>query len=228
MSDHQQIRDLLGPFVMGELDPEEARRVETHLEGCAGCGHEAESLRLAHEHLLDLAAASETPPRTLKDSVVTGRYAPAAPRPATDWRRGLSRLAVAAAVLLLVLGVAYVPGLLSDREVAAATLEPTGRAPEAGGEVEIREGTGENVELRLDAWGLPPCESEEYYEIWFVEDGERVSAGTFSIGDSGDAEVSLNAPRFATSYPRIGITVERDGDPRPSDTKMLGGELNES
>lgn len=225
MSDHQRIRDLLGPFVTGDLDPEEARTVETHLERCAECGQEAESLRQAHEHLLDLAAASETPPRVLKDSVTAGRYAPAAPRPSAGWRRGLSRLAVAAAVLLLALGVAYVPGLLSDGEVAAATLEPTGRAPEAGAEVEIREGAGDNVDLRLDAWGLPPCESEEYYEIWFVEDGERVSAGTFSIGDSGDAEVSLNAPRFATSYPRIGVTVERDGDPRPSDTKMLGGEL---
>ena len=130
-------------------------------------------------------------------------------------------------MLLLVLGVAYIPGLLGGEGVSAATLEPTGEAPEAGGEVEILRGSGENMEVRLEAWGLPPCESEEYYELWFVEDEERVSAGTFSVGQSGDAEVSLNAPRFAESYPRIGVTVERDRDPRPSGMKMLGGELRD-
>src|SRR3712207_5150912 len=93
-------------------------------------------------------------------------------------------------------------------------------------ELEIR-GSGENVEVSLEAWGLPPCESEEYYELWFVEEGERVSAGTFSIGQSGDARISLNAPRFATTYPRVGITVERH-DPRPSETKMLAGQLKGS
>src|SRR3712207_6960159 len=41
-------------------------------------------------------------------------------------------------------------------------------------ELEIR-GSGENVEVSLEAWGLPPCESEEYYELWFVEEEERVS-----------------------------------------------------
>ena len=157
---------------------------------------------------------------------IAPRSAPAAPPPTIARRRGLSRLAVAAAVLLLVLGAAYVPGLLADREVAAATLEPTTEAPDAGGEVEIR-GSGENMEVRLEAWNLPPCESEEYYELWFVEDEERVSAGTFSIGQSGDAEVSLNAPRFATSYPKIGVTVERDRDPRPSGSQMPGGDLRD-
>ena len=69
----------------------------------------------------------------------------------------------------------------------------------------------------MDAWGLPKCEREEYYELWFVEEnGEHVSAGSFTVDESGDAELDLTAPRFATSYQRIGVTVERDKDPRPS------------
>jgi hypothetical protein len=219
--EHPEIRDLIGPYVLGDLDPAEERAVEGHLEGCPSCRQEAESLRLVHEHLLDFAATSEAPPLHLKDRAIADLPRPALRRALPPW------LVVAAAVLLVALGLAYGPSLLGDQRIAAATLEPTAEAPDAGGELEIR-GSGENVEVSLEAWGLPPCESEEYYELWFVEEGERVSAGTFSIGQSGDAQLSLNAPRFATTYPRVGITVERDGDPHPSETKMLAGQLKGS
>ncbi len=221
MSGHTQTRDLLGPFVMDELGPAEARAVEEHLEDCASCTLEAEALRLAHERLVEFAASSETLPPHLKDRAVVGLPRPAPRRAAPAWA------AVAAAVVLVALGLAYGPSLLGSREVVAATLEPTGRVPEAGGEVEIV-GGDENMEVRLEAWGLPACEREEYYELWLVEGEERVSAGTFSVGHSGEVEVVLNAPKFADSYPQVGITAERHTDPRPGDAKMLGGELRES
>ena len=221
MSGHPETRDLLGPFVMGDLGTAEARAVEDHLEDCASCRQETEALRLAHERLAEYAASSETPPPRLKDRAVAGPPRTVPRRIVPPWA------AVAAAVLLLALGLAYGPSLLGSREVVAATLEPTGRAPEAGGEVEIV-GDDENMEVRLEAWGLPACEREEYYELWLVEGEERVSAGTFSVGHSGEVEVVLNAPKFADSYPQVGITAERDTDPRPGDAKMLGGELRES
>jgi len=224
VSGHPETRDLLGPFVMGGLGPAEARAVEEHLGDCPSCTQEAEALRLAHERLAEVAASSETLPPRLKGRAVVGLPRPAPRRAAPPWA------AVAAAVVLLALvalGLAYGPSLLGSREVVAATLEPTGRAPEAGGEVEIV-GGDENTEVRLEAWGLPACEREEYYELWLVEGEERVSAGTFSVGHSGEVEVVLNAPKFADSYPQVGITAERDTDPRPGTAKMLGGELRES
>ncbi len=218
MSEHSRTRDLLGPFVMGDLDPAEERMVEGHLESCAPCKQEAESLRLAHDHLIEFAAASGTPPPRLKDRAVAGPR-PAPRRIVPPWA------AVAAAVMLVTLGLAYGPSLLGSQEVAAATLEPMGEAPDAGAEVNVR-GSGENLEVSVDAWGLPKCEREEYYELWFVEEnGEHVSAGSFTVDDSGDAELDLTAPRFATSYNRIGVTVEKDKDPRPSGMMMMGGEL---
>jgi hypothetical protein len=103
-----------------------------------------------------------------------------------------------------------------------------GEASDAGAEVNVR-GAGENLEVSVDAWGLPKCGYEEYYELWFVEEnGEHVSAGSFTVDESGDAELDLTAPQFATSYQRIGVTVERDKDPRPSGVMMMGGELHES
>jgi hypothetical protein len=92
--------------------------------------------------------------------------------------------------------------------------------------VSIR-GTGENVEMRLEAWGLPPCKSEQYYELWLVEGHERVSAGSFTVGQSGRVDVRLNVPGFAGSYSKVGVTAEYDKDPRAGEAKMLSGELHE-
>jgi hypothetical protein len=120
--------------------------------------------------------------------------------------------------------VIITPDLFGAR--ASANLSPTGRAPDAGGEVSIR-GTGENMEMRLEAWGLPPCKSEQYYELWLVEGHERVSAGSFTVGQSGRVDVRLNVPGFAGSYSKVGVTAEYDKDPRAGEAKMLSGELHE-
>ncbi len=219
MSWHPDTRNLLGPYVMGELEPWEEREVEDHLRGCADCREEARELRLMHERLTDLAYVTETPPRDLGKHIAGGMTRRTARRiPA--WVAAVA----AAFCVLAILGAIFVPAILEDSTLASATLTPTDLAPEAGGEVSIRE-AGRNTEVRLQAWGLPPCEQEQYYELWLVEGEERVSAGSFTVGPSGKVEVSMNAPGFAGSYPAVGVTVENDEDPRASDAKMLSGEL---
>ena len=138
-------------------------------------------------------------------------------------------VALAAAVFLvaLVLGGAYARFLGQAEETAAsrATLAPTGLAPGASGEVRI-EDAGANARVNLKVSGLPDLRPDEYYELWFVEDGERISGGGFAVDDEGSATVTMNAPRAAERYPSMGITREESpGDPRPSPTKVLGGEL---
>ena len=202
---------------MGTLEPHEKREVEDHLEECANCREEAQELRLAHERLAGLAYSTETPPEDLKARIVAGI-------PRRETRRWLPTWVAAVAAALCVLAAVLTPELLVAR--ASASLSPTDRAPDAGGEVSIQ-GTGENVGMCLEAWRLPPCRSEQYYELWLVEGDERVSAGTFTVGQSGRVDVRLNAPNFAASYPRVGVTAEYDKDPRASDAKMLSGELHE-
>jgi anti-sigma-K factor RskA len=222
MSEHPDTRDLLGPYVMGTLEPYEEREVEDHLQGCASCRREAQELRLAHERLADLAYGTVAPPEDLEARVVAGIPRREAGRRVPTWAAAVA----AAFCVLAVLGVIITPGLFGDRAMASANLSPTGRAPDAGGEVSIQ-GTGENMEMRLEAWGLPPCKSEQYYELWLVEGDERVSAGSFTVGRSGQVDVTLNAPNFAASYPRVGVTAEYDKDPRASDAKMLSGTLHD-
>ena len=219
MSEHPDTRDLLGPYVMGTLEPYEDREVEDHLQGCASCREEAQDLRLAHERLADLAYGTTAPPEDLEARILAGIPRRQAGRRVPSWVA-----AVAAAFCVLAVITAF--NLFGDQAGAAAYLNPTGRAPDAGGEVSLR-GTGENTELRLEAWGLPPCKSEQYYELWLVEGDERVSAGTFTVGESGRVDVTLNAPNFAASYPRVGVTAEYDKDPRAGDAKMLSGELHD-
>jgi anti-sigma-K factor RskA len=222
MSEHPHTMDLLGPYVMGTLEPYEEREVEYHLERCADCREEAQELQLAHERLADLAYSTGAPPEDLKARVVAG-----IPRREASRRVPIWVAAVAAAFCVLaVLAVIITPDVFGGRAMASANLSPTGRAPGAGGEVSIR-GTGENMEMRLEAWGLPPCKSEQYYELWLVEGDERVSAGSFSVGQSGRVEVTLSAPNFAASYPSVGVTAEYDKDPTASHAKMLSGELHE-
>ncbi len=229
MGDHNSVRDLLGPYVMGALDPREVREVEEHLRACAGCEEEARELRAAHEALASFAAASEAPPQELKGRAVPWTE-PSGGTQARGTGRGLPVWVTAAAAALLVLamlGAVFASGLVvGGTETASATLQPTREAPEAGGEVSVQD-TGENVEVSLEAWGLPPCEGREYYELWLAKGGERVSAGTFSVGESGRVNVELTAPGFAGSFPKVGVTGEvEESEDYFHEYKMLGGELS--
>ena len=221
MSEHPDTRNLLGPYVMGVLEPREEREVEDHLRECAGCREEANGLRIAHERLLDLAYATESPPQNLEERVVA-----VIPR-RHDRRRLPPWVAVVAAVfcVLAVLGTIFVPDFSGGRALASATLTPTDLAPDAGGQVSIEDANG-NMEVSLSAWGLPACEDGRYYELWLVEGEERVSAGTFTVGPNGKIDANMNAPGFALTYPAVGITYEHDRDPRASDAKILSGDLH--
>jgi anti-sigma-K factor RskA len=222
MSEHPEMRDLLGPYVMGALGPEEEREVEEHLEGCARCREEARDLRLVHERLVDLANATQTPPPELKNRVLTGM-------PRRETRR-VPLVAVAAVLLVLaVLGVLYSSGFFEPDEVASATLESTDLAPRAGGELQVRE-DDPNARVELEVWGLPRSGKDEYYELWFGEEDGRMSAGTFTVDEQGRETLYMSVPREASDYEQVGITLEKfPREPRMSAAKpVLRGKLEES
>src|SRR5918993_190465 len=133
MSEHPDIRDLLGPYVMGTLEPYEEREVEDHLQGCASCTEEAQELRLAHERLADLAYSTVAPPEDLKARVVAEIPRREASRRVPTWVAAVA----AAFCVLAVLGAIITPDLLGGRDMASASLSPTGLAPGAGGDVTL-------------------------------------------------------------------------------------------
>ena len=221
MSEHLQLRDLLGPYVMGALGQEEERKVEEHLETCPSCREEVSDLRLAHERLTDLVNMEETPPRELKDRILTGM-----PRRETRW---VPLAAAAVLCALAVLGVLYSSGFFAPDEVASANLQATDLAPEAGGELRVRQ-DDPNAQAELEVWGLPQPGEDEYYELWFGKEGGRMSAGTFTVDAQGRETIYMSVPEEASDYDQVGITIEEfPKEPRMSAAKpVLIGELEES
>jgi hypothetical protein len=224
MSEHSRIRDLLGPYVLGALEPEEEREVEEHLSRCARCREEAQDLRLAHERLTDLAGVTQTPPTELKERVMYGV-------PRRERRRApLAIVAVAAALCVLAVLVGLYSSTILGREaLASANLEPTDLAPRAGGELRLQD-DDPNARAELEVWGLPRPGKDEYYELWFGTEEGRMSAGTFTVDADGQDTVYMSVPEEASEYQRVGITLEKfPREPRISSAKVvLGGELRES
>ena len=151
-------------------------------------------------------------------------------------RRILQIVAVAAS-----LGVGFAIGA----QVQSAVI---GDATSRSGVVEFNQsiaaaGSGRvNVEGRLVGIGrivdlsssdLPILPKGQFYEVWFVGPGDtpesqnRISAGTFHPDTEGKTQVALTAAVDPRLYPILVITAEPgDGDPRPSETEILRGELD--
>lgn len=209
---HRRARDLLGPYLLDALSPEEALEVAEHLLRCPRCREEERELRRAHEYLTDLADVAESPPPDLKPRVVGGP-----PRRATRWTPF-----AAAAILSLfaLLAAAYAAGIFSP-EAGAVSLQPTQLAPEAGGELRVRS-AGPNMQADLEVWNLPRLEKGQYYELWFGYEGGRVSAGTFTVDREGRGEVRMSVPRTVGDYERAGITLEKfPEEPRMDRAKVV-------
>jgi len=224
--EHVWAQELLGPYVLGALDAEEEKAVKRHLDGCTACQDEERKLRRVHERFAGASIAASSAPPYLKARVLAGL-----PRRGREsWAaRGIFRMAAAVVVLLLALAaVAYSAGFL-DRTAQTATLAPTELAPEAGGDLKMRD-SGQEYEASLDVWGLPQTGPNEYYELWFGMEEGRVSVGTFTVDDRGRGRLSTICPDVAGDYQRAGITLERfPEEPSMEDARVvLRGDLQES
>jgi anti-sigma-K factor RskA len=220
-----RFKELLGPYLLGELSVEEARELERHLEGCSGCRSELARVRQTHDLLRELAAGE--PPPELKARVLAQARSEIPARPAGGWRIWIP--AAAALLVVAVLGIGLIRAITGDSS-EGIPLTATADAPEAGGEVR-REVEGGNFRIELTVWDLPELREDEYYEMWYYADKDdgRISCGTFRVGPEGRTTVNLTAPASARSYPEIEITREPDdGDPDSSGVEVLEGNLRDT
>lgn len=207
---------------MGALEPAEEREVRDHLHRCETCQAEERDLRKAHESMVELAAAAEAPPQDLKTRVMVEL-------PRRQTRRVPLFAAAAILVVLAFLALLYTPDIFGRDTVASATLEATELAPQAGGELRVRE-RDPNAQATLEVWNLPETGRNEYYELWFGNEEGRISAGTFTVDAEGRGTLDMAVPERAGDYQRVGITLEEfPKEPRMDSAKVvLGGELQES
>ena len=194
MNDHDLYRELAGGFVLGALGPEDRRRFEQHLSGCADCQSEVASLAPI-PGLLGRVDPHDAEP--LLDSVVDR----AASQVRSEWRaadqgRRRWRWAAAAAALLAVVmaTVALLPR--SDGpEAMALRIQSTGVV----GEVTI-DARQWGTAVHLDLEGLP---QRDRYVAWVVDaTGAREQAATWGPTPAGiarlDGASSITADRVVS------------------------------
>lgn len=236
MTEH--MREDLGAFVLGGLDPGDDDRVRAHLSTCADCRREHERLQRL-PMLLDLLPAQApaelaTPPAGMEDTVLAGLR----PAPSRRWRlesagrrwgelRARSSLALGSALA----GAAAAVGVLALTGAFDSAGEPTDSvtlsAPgSAARATAVLRGKGEGTSVALRVQGLPATRGGEVYEVWFVRRDGRVSAGTFAVGGDGEAQLELTTAATPDGYERIGITREPDGlDPARNGPNVLAARL---
>ncbi len=169
----------LGAYVLGALEPEERRRFEEHLDGCALCTAELAEFAgipalLDRVRPEDLQPVAVTPSPELFDRVsAAARVQPEAVPRRRRW------LLVAAAVLVL-LGA-------GAGAVVWATSQDGGPVTAASGPVEATlaaDGQGDGTVLDISVTGLRPGETCRMVAV--DADGGHHEAGEWPVSDDGD------------------------------------------
>jgi len=210
--------DLAG-YVLGALDPGETAAFEQHLAGCDACRAEVDELQGLPE-LIDRAAPPiEVPPGLRERTFAAVEQAAGARR-----RAPLLRLvAVAAALVVALLGgvvVSQLGGGGGGQVIELALAAQPGVSGRATAELRR---VDDGVAIDMEVSGLAPNPPGSVYECWFVGPGDtleqpnRVSAGTFTIGAGGRASLRMHSAADLRRFPVMGVTLETDGG-RPERT----------
>ncbi|MDI3385493.1 zf-HC2 domain-containing protein [Streptomyces sp. B-S-A8] len=229
---HEELRTLLGAYVLGGLGAGDRERLESHLARCDSCREELSAYAVLPGLLHQAGPPPEAvppPESTWEGLVATARAERAAERTAgrsdgrSDARRGRwglrPRLALAAAAaaagLVIGGGTVGVVGLGGDHRAAPAGPGPDGEpltalagSPASGhGSLEAR---AWGTEVALHVEDLP---TGEHFVAWVVDrDGRREQAAVWSSTPNGSARL-----RGASSIPRDRVATlrvtTRDGKP---------------
>jgi hypothetical protein len=231
---HEELKELIAPYVLGAVDEEEARFIRSHVLSCEECMAEAENLAGAASAL----AVSVDPvslPSGFEDGViarVTAEEAPASPARSRRgfWARFAPALAGAALLIAIaVLAVSLIntrSELAFERDAIAALVNS-----EQGMELTGEEGKARMVPADegavFAATGLDEPPEGHIYQVWLL--GEvcaqggpscrPVSAGTF---DPEDGLGLLEVDQSLEGFTATAVTIEEgDGAEAPTTDPVL-------
>ncbi len=247
MSDREDLRELIGPYVLGACTPAEAADVRARMVVDAAFRREVESYDAVRDALLEAPAPDAAPDVATKARVMdvvrqeAALFSAAEPeaaadvRPALAWRswltaalealrrpRPLAALATAL-VVIVVAGVAIGGGSSGDRDVTVVAGQVLGDAASRGqAEVVV---DGDAGELRLS--GFPAAGEGRQYQVWVRtgQDDPRPTTVLFEVDGNGDASARIPAEALRDSDSVL-LTSEPDGgSPAPTRDPVLLVEL---
>jgi hypothetical protein len=144
------------------------------------------------EELLRRTGRPSEPPARLRRAVLRVPKGPVPSRHGREWR---TRIAVAAAALLLVTGsAAMVRQLTSFHPVATVTLQG---APGTQAIAEVGAPNGPNRPVRLVVQHLQPGR-QSYYELWSLAERPPMMLTTFMTDTSGSCTLTFSMPASAS------------------------------
>jgi hypothetical protein len=221
------IREALGGYVLGALEPWEHEAVAAHLAGCPACAAEHARLAaltplLAHAEGLEIPAAPAAIEERLLDQIAHERGAGRVVRrrrrrllPGWAGARALAAGALAGAVL----GAGVTALVLRDDAPArqapySLVLSGSGGA---SGRAQLSQGQG-GTTVHMWVRGLPPG-GDAVYEVRCERPGWSASAGTFRADARGRAYVVLTTAARLGEYESIRVVRRSDT------TDVLSGRL---
>jgi anti-sigma-K factor RskA len=185
-------------YLLGALEPDEARAYSHHLARCAVCRDEVAALGSVLA-ALPSAAPARPAPRAVRRRVL--RAVRAQPKAAGRRPRRIRLVAPPARAAWLAFGLAVVAALLVQ---VGATRPHVRVIPAAVGLAQLRVARGHG-ELHVDR--LPPLASDQTYELWVVTPGRSPKASTlFGVSSRGRADVGV--PGDLQGVTRLLVTVE--------------------
>lgn len=197
---HDQLRESLGAYVLDQLDADERREVEDHLETCADCRGEVAEIAPLAAALRGVDAdafrfAGTASPPALDERI--RQAIPAASMSRRRWAPAAGAAALAAAAAVAVAVTAVVARDDAPTVIAVPALTVAEGITATAGLVDHTWG----VEIKLEATGL---RAGERFEVWVVDDdgasydaGEILGvAGTTIICDMSSSVLLENAASF--------------------------------
>jgi hypothetical protein len=225
---HEELRELVAPYVLGAVDEEEAAQVRSHVLSCEECMAEAENLAAAASALA-VSADPISLPTGFEDGVIGRIRAEGAPdrEPVkhSRWRMLAPALGAAALIVAMaVLAVSLVDArneVSREREVIASLLKSNdGIELEGEGTARMIPTDGGGV---FAAAGLDEAPAGRIYQVWLMDeacvegqpDCTPVSAGTFDMEDGiGLLEVDRSLEGFTAGA----VTLEKGDGSREGPT----------
>jgi Putative zinc-finger len=203
---------LVGPYILGALEPDETEEMARHLSECDRCARERRRLA-SLPALLDSAQADDISDATLSpqlEDAVLDRFVrerAQATRPLRTWTRVALPVAAALTVAVAVVLTLVLPGGGEGAYARAELWSMSGRVLGSASASEVDSGT--HVQLR--AHDLP-VKRGAVYEVWCVRtDGRWINGGSFHASADGTASAQLTAAVRPGEYHVVVVTRRSDG-----------------
>jgi len=241
-----EFEDQLGAYALGALEPEEDRRVESHLQSCKKCQDIVASYQFVSEGLLH-AADPKLSPKSLRRRLQR-QIGQSAETP--GWSRAFRKVPTSAygLALGLIILVSINVGILLQTQRLLNEGQDTVAQQRAGqtamaiasypsSQVASIEEDGLRGTFVYDpdlpvgvmyVWGLQPPLEDQAYQAWLVDpQGQRLSGGLLTFSeDPGFGWLLIEAPTTMSEFSSLGVTLEpAGGSPAPTGPRILGTDL---